>query len=69
MKVKGKWKYLYRAIDEEGQTLDFYLSHRRNTKSAKRFLGKLLKRNKDWQPAKINTDQNPAYGAAIAELK
>ena len=69
IKIKGQWKYLYRAIDEHGNTLDFYLSHRRNAKAAKRFLGKLLKSNKDWQPAVINTDKNPAYGAAIAELR
>ena len=50
VKVKGQWKYLYRAIDEHGHTLDFYLSHRRNAKSAKQFLGKLLRRSKDWQP-------------------
>jgi hypothetical protein len=41
-----------------GNTIDFYLSHRRNTKAAKRFLKKL-----------INTDKNPAYGQAIRELK
>jgi len=69
VKVKGKWKYLYRAIDEHGRTLDFYLSHRRNAKLAKRFLGKLLKLNRDWQPVKINTDKSPTYGVAIAELK
>ena len=69
VKVKGQWKYLYRAIDEHGKTLDFYLSHRRNAKAAKRFLNKLLKGNKDYQPQKINTDKNPAYGVAIAELK
>ena len=69
VKVKGQWKYLYRAVDEHGKTLDFYLSHRRNAKAAKRFLSKLLKRNRDWQPQKINTDMNPAYGVAIAELK
>ncbi|STX81381.1 transposase [Legionella busanensis] len=37
VKVKGKWKYLYRAIDEGGNTIDFYLSHCRNAKVAKRF--------------------------------
>ena len=69
VKVKGKWKYLQRAIDEHGSTLNFYLSHTRNAKAAKRFLAKLLKGSKDWCPQKINTDKNPAYGAAIAELK
>jgi transposase-like protein len=45
------------------------LSHRRNTKAAKHVLKKFLKGNKDYQPQKINTDKNPAYGVAIAELK
>jgi transposase-like protein len=30
IKIKGEWKYLYRAIDESGKPIDFYLSHRRN---------------------------------------
>ena len=69
VKVKGQWKYLYRAIDKHGDTIDFYLSHTRHTKAAKRFLSKALKVNKHWVPSKINTDQNPTYNQAIAELK
>ena len=69
MRVRGRWKYLYRAIDKEGATLDFYLADRRNAKAAKRFLAKALRRSRDWTPRVINTDKNPAYGAAIAELK
>ncbi|MDW8869110.1 transposase [Legionella pneumophila] len=45
IKIKGEWKYLYRAIDEQGNTIDFYLSHRRNAIAAKRFLKKLIKNN------------------------
>lgn len=45
IKVKGEWKYLYRAIDERGNTIDFYLSHRKNAKAAERFLKKLMKGN------------------------
>ena len=69
VRVKGRWKYLYRAIDKEGATLDFYLADRRNAKAAKRFLAAALKRSRDWIPRVINTDKNPAYGEAIAELK
>jgi transposase, IS6 family len=69
VRVKGRWKYLYRAIDKEGATLDFYLADRRNAKAAKRFLAKALRRSRDWIPRIINTDKNPAYGEAIAELK
>ena len=69
IRVKGRWKYLYRAIDKGGATLDFYLADRRNTKAAKRFLAKALRRSRGWKPQVINTDKNPAYGEAIAELK
>lgn len=37
VKVKGKWKYLYQAVDSEGNTLDFRLSAKRDAKAAKRF--------------------------------
>ena len=39
IKVKGRWTYLYRAVDQRGHTIDFYLSARRNSKSAYCFLG------------------------------
>ena len=69
VRVKGRWKYLYRAIDKDGNTLDFLLSDRRDAKAAKRFLAKALRRSRDWKPQVINTDKNPAYGEAIIELK
>lgn len=69
IKVKGEWKYLYRAIDEQGNTLDFYLSRRRNAIAAKQFLQKLIKLNKDYCPSVINTDKSPTYNQAIHELK
>ena len=70
VKVKGKWTYLYRVIDKWGDTVDFYLSFTRNTKAAKRFLGKALKGIKSWAlPQTINTDKAPTFGPAIAELK
>ena len=70
IKVKGKWVYLYRAIDKQGHTIDFYLSPTRNTKAAKRFLGKALRGMKSWaHPKTINTDKATTYGPAIAALK
>lgn len=69
IKIKGEWKYLYRAIDEKGNTIDFYLSHRRNAIAAKRFLKKIIKSNPTCNITVINTDKNPAYGQAIKELK
>ncbi|BCP70406.1 hypothetical protein R1N_25930 [Enterobacter asburiae] len=48
----------------------FYLSSRRNSKAAYRFLGKILNNVKKWQiPRFINTDKAPAYGRALALLK
>jgi transposase-like protein len=70
VKVRGKWTYLYRALDKRGNTIDFYLSPTRNAKAAKRFLGKALNGLKDWEkPKVINTDKAPTYGIAISELK
>jgi transposase, IS6 family len=70
IKVKGKWKYLYRAVDSKGDTIDFYLSSTRNGKAAKRFLGKALRGLKKWQsPRVINTDKAGCYTQAINELK
>ncbi len=70
VKVNGRWAYLYRAVDSRGRTVDFYLSSRRNSKAAYRFLGKILNNVKKWQiPRFINTDKAPAYGRALALLK
>ena len=70
MKVKGKWTYLYRAIDKKGDTIAFYLCSTRNSKAAKRFLGKALKGMKSWaHPQTINTDKSPTYSPAMAQLK
>ena len=50
--------------------MDFYLSSTRNTRAAKRFLGKAMKSVKSWtRPGAINTDKAPPYSAAITELK
>ena len=70
VKVKGEWTYLYRAVDKQGETIDFYLSPTRNTQAAKRFLGEALKSMKPWaHPGAINTDKASPYGAAITKLK
>jgi transposase-like protein len=47
IKVKGQWKYLYRAVDKRGHMLDFYLSSAQNIQAAKRFLSKALQGLKD----------------------
>jgi transposase, IS6 family len=61
IKVKGVWKYLYRAIDSLGNTLDFMLSAKRDAKAVKRFFQKVLKGPWTEIPRVINVDKNPAY--------
>ena len=69
IKVKGRWCYLYRAVDSEGNTLDFLLTAKRDAKAAKRFLRKALKASHNSTPRVINVDKNPAYPKAMDELK
>jgi len=58
LKVKGKWTYLYRAVDRDEQTLDFMLSERRNLGSARRFFKKAIAAN--GVPDKIVIDKSGA---------
>ncbi len=69
MKVKGQWLYLYRAVDSEGNTIDFYLSESRDKQAAKRFFKKALAFSHVSKPRVITVDKNPAYPIAIQELK
>ncbi|HQS86389.1 MAG TPA: IS6 family transposase [Polaromonas sp.] len=45
IKVNGQWKYLYRAVDKEGATIDFLLRARRDTAAATRFFDKAMRQN------------------------
>ena len=60
IRVKGKWVYLYRAVDSTGATIDFLLSARRDTAAAKRFLAKALGGANHPHPRVINTDKEAA---------
>ncbi len=62
-KVKGKWTYYYRAVDKQGNTIDFFLSEKRNKTAAKRFLAKAIKRNS--KPSIINIDKSGTNTAGI----
>ena len=45
IKVKGEWRYLYRAVDKNGETIDFLLTEHRDAEAALRFLKKAIRRN------------------------
>jgi transposase-like protein len=62
--VKGEWKYLYRAVDKNGETLDVMLSSNRNKKEARKFFRKTLKFFKE-KPKRVYTDKNQAYTKPI----
>ena len=69
VKIKGMWKYLYRAVDSAGNTLDFMLSAKRDSKAAARFFRKVLKAQHTRTPRVITVDRNAAYPVAIEALK
>jgi IS6 family transposase len=68
VKVRGKWMYLYRAVDSSGQTLDFQLNATRSKRAARRFFKKMLGSSHVSTPRVINVDQNAAYPGAIHDL-
>ncbi|SON51456.1 transposase (plasmid) [Vibrio tapetis subsp. tapetis] len=68
--MKGKWHYLYRAINKQGETLDFYFSQKRNKNAAYQFLKRCLRYyDVDTQPKTLNTDKHSSYAHAISRLK
>ena len=64
IKVKGAWKYLYRAVDTYGKTIDFLLTEPRDEDAAKRFLTKAICRN-GGVPETMTIDGSAAHEAAI----
>jgi putative transposase len=66
IKVKGIWKYLYRAVDKEGKTVDFLLTGHRDMAAARRFFEKAIREN--GAPEKVAMDKSGANRAAIDEI-
>jgi len=66
VKIKGKWHYLYRAVDKDGDTLDFMLSENRDEVAAFKFLKKVI--GSSGLPDKINVDKSGSNEAAIIRL-
>ena len=67
IKVAGKWRYLYRAVDRAGDTVDFLLTAKRDMAAARRFLERAI--NLHDLPEKITIDKSGANTAAIESVK
>jgi putative transposase len=68
LKINGRFHYLWRAVDQEGNVFDILVQSRRDKKAAKKFFRKLLKGFR-YVPRLIITDKLRSYGAAKAEVR
>jgi putative transposase len=66
VRIEGKLRYLYRAVDQDGQVLDILVQTRRNTRAAVRFFRRLLKQQGQ-APRRLITDKSPSYRPAHRE--
>src|SRR5215218_4607285 len=69
VKVRGQWRYLYRAIDKHGNPVDFLLTARRDLGAAKRFFRKMLEDQPLLAPDRIGTDAAGPYPPTIAATR
>ena len=69
IKVKGQWQYQYRAVDSDGQTIEFFFSAQRDAAAAQAFFEKALGAAHTVTPRVINVDKNAAYPKAVETLK
>jgi IS6 family transposase len=67
IKVAGRWRYVYRAIDQFGQVIDVFVSPQRDTKAAQRFFEQAIGTTRI-TPTEVTTDQAPVYPAVLEEL-
>jgi putative transposase len=67
IKVKGVWKYLYRAVDKQGKTIDFLLTAKRDASAARRFFDKAMRYSEI--PGTVTMDKSGANKAALDQLK
>ena len=67
IKIRGRWVYLYRAVDKAGHTVDFFLSRNRDVNAAKSFLRHAMKNRRP--PSKITLDAYAASHRAVREMQ
>src|SRR5688572_24590436 len=67
--IRGKWVYLYRAVDARGRTIDFLLSSKQDAAAARRFFRKALKQPHTLNPLTITVDKNAAHPITMRAMK
>jgi transposase, IS6 family len=67
VRVAGRWRYVYRAIDQAGQVVDVFVSPRRNIRAARRFFERAIGTTKI-RPIEVVTDQAPTYPTVLEDL-
>jgi transposase-like protein len=67
VRVAGRWRYVYRAIDQSGQVIDVFVSMRRDANAARRFLERAIGTTKV-TPVEVTTDKAPLSPAVLDEL-
>jgi len=66
VKVAGRWRYLYRAVDQYGQVIDVLLSQQRHTPAARRFFTRALAHRPT--PVEVTTDKAGPYLRVLDDL-
>jgi transposase-like protein len=64
VRLHGRWTYVYRAIDEDGQAVDAYFSERRNAKAAQTFFERVIDET-GMRPERVTTDKAKCYPPAL----
>jgi transposase-like protein len=67
VKVAGRWRYVYRAIDQFGQVIDVFMAGRRDVKAARWFFERAISTTKVI-PSEVATDRAPTYPMVLEEL-
>jgi transposase-like protein len=65
--VAGRWRYVYRAIDQFGQVIDVFVSAQRDAKAARRFFEQAISTTRV-TPVEVVTDHAPVYPGVLKEL-
>ena len=67
VRVAGRWRYVYRAIDQFGQVIDVFVSPHRDAAASRRFFDQAITATKA-TPVEVTTDQAPIYPAVLEDL-